>query len=205
LPARAIRLLEQSRDKPFFIGLGFHKPHDPFIAPKRYFDLYPLDRLEPPSVPQDASPLHPLAIASAWKESFDRFTDQERREFLRAYYAGVSFMDAQVGNVLNALEQLKLADDTIVLFFGDHGYHLGEHGWWNKNTLYEHSARAPLLVVVPGETSPGTACGRFVDCDFYRRSPTCAAGEPAWLRQPGSPRGGLKWKEAAFTQVQRER
>ena len=209
LAAEAIRFLEQSRDKPFFLGLGFHKPHDPFIAPKRYFNLYPLDQLTPPLVPQDASPLHPLAIASPWKQSFDRFTDQDRREFLRAYYAGVSFMDAQVGKVLQALDRLKLADNTIVLFFGDHGYHLGDHGWWNKNTLYEHSAHAPLLVVAPGETAPGTTCGRFVEfVDFY---PTLAdlsgLAAPAelegrsfrpLLRQPDK-----EWKEAAFTQVQR--
>ncbi len=209
IAAEAIRLLEQSRDQPFFLGLGFHKPHDPFIAPKRYFDLYPLDQLTPPSVPQDASPPHPLAIASPWKESFDRFTDEERREFLRAYYAGVSFMDAQVGKVMQALDRLALAGNTIVLLFGDHGYHLGEHAWWNKNTLYEHSARAPLLVLAPGETAPGTTCGRFVEfVDFYPTlADLCGVPAPAGLEgrsfRPLLGQPDLEWKEAAFTQVQR--
>ncbi|MCU0913448.1 MAG: sulfatase [Planctomycetes bacterium] len=209
LAREAVRLLEQDRRKPFFLGLGFHKPHDPFVAPKPYFDLYSLERLEPPTVPADASPLHPQAIASPWKAAFDRFTDRERREFLRAYYAGVSFLDAQVGKVLQALDRSGRARDTVVLLFGDHGYHLGEQGWWNKNTLFEHSARAPLLVVVPGETTAGASCGRFVEfVDFY---PTlidlCGLTAPAQLEgrsfRPLLRQPEVAWKEAAFTQVQR--
>jgi uncharacterized sulfatase len=209
LATEAIRLLERSGDKPFFLGLGFHKPHDPFIAPKRYFDMYFLDKLPLPREPEDKTPLHRLAIASSWKESFDRFTERQRREFMRAYFAGISFVDAQVGRVVDTLERLRFLDTTIIVFLGDHGYHLGEHGWWNKNTLYEHSARAPLLVVVPGETRAGTSCRRFVEfVDLYPTlADLCGLAVPmrtegrsfrALLREPG-----LEWKKTAHTQVQR--
>ena len=209
IAAEAVRLLQQKRDKPFFLGVGFHKPHDPFIVPKRYFDMYPLEELTPPRDPEDATELHRLAIGSSWKESFDRFTDRERREFMRAYYAGVSFVDAQLGTILDALDRLGLAEDTVVVFFGDHGYQLGEHGWWNKNTLYEPSTRAPLLVAVPGLTVGGSCCDRFVEfVDFYPAlAELCSLEAPAGLhgrsfqpllREPGRP-----WKQAAFTQVRR--
>ncbi|MHC4510451.1 MAG: sulfatase-like hydrolase/transferase, partial [Planctomycetota bacterium] len=102
----AIRLLEQKREGPFFLAVGFYKPHDPFIAPKRYFDLYPLDRLQPPRDPADRSGDLAQAIGSSWKNEFDKFTDQERREFMRAYYAGISFMDAQLGKIMTALDRL---------------------------------------------------------------------------------------------------
>ncbi len=209
IAAEAVRLLERKRDKPFFLGVGFHKPHDPFIVPKRYFDMYPLEELTPPRDPKDATELHRLAIGSSWKESFDRFTDRERREFMRAYYAGVSFVDAQLGAILDALDRLGLAEDTVVVFFGDHGYQLGEHGWWNKNTLYEPSARAPLLVAAPGVAAGGSHCERFVEfVDFYPTlAELCGLAAPAGLHgksfQPLLREPDLPWKQAAFTQVQR--
>jgi len=209
IAAETVRLLEQKRTRPFFLGVGFHKPHDPFVVPKRYFDMYSLEELTPPCDPKDATPRHRLAIGSSWQESFERFTDRERCEFMRAYYAGVSFIDVQLGMILDALDRLGLAEDTVVVFFGDHGYQLGEHGWWNKNTLYEPSTRAPLLVAAPGVTTGGTRCGRFVEfVDIYPTlAELCGLTAPAnlqgrsfrpLLRQPG-----LAWKQAAFTQVQR--
>jgi iduronate 2-sulfatase len=209
----AVRLLEEQAKapgkQPFFLAVGFHKPHDPFVAPRRYFDLYPLERLNPPRDPADRSPELPLAIAGRWKTEFDRFTDRERREFMRAYYAGTSFMDAQVGKVLDGLDRLKLAENTAVVFFGDHGYHLGERGWWNKNTLFELSARAPLIVRLPGMKAPGKSCARLVEfVDIYPTlADLCSLPAPSnlegrsfrpLLNDPGRP-----WKEAAFTQVQR--
>ena len=86
----------------------------------------------------------------AFAEAFNAFTDQERLEFLRAYYAGVSFMDAQVGRLLDTLDRLKLWDNTLVIFAGDNGYHHNERNWWNKNTLFERSCRVPLIVAAPG-------------------------------------------------------
>ncbi|MGH8699837.1 MAG: sulfatase, partial [Burkholderiales bacterium] len=209
LAREAIRLMEQKRDQPFFLALGFHKPHDPFIAPKKYFDLYPLDKLRLPQEPAHRTPDVPHAIPGDWKEEFARFTDQERREFMRAYYAGVSFTDAQIGRVLAALDRLKLSEHTIVVFFGDHGYHLGEHGWWNKNTLFELSARAPLIVAAPRMKARGRSSARLVEfVDIY---PTLAelGGLPAPAHLQGRSFVALldqpqrAWKRAAYTQVQR--
>jgi len=176
IAAEAIDLLERHRDDPFFIAVGFHKPHDPFVAPKRYFDFYRLEQMELVRDPADRSGEHPQSIGSGWKKDFDRFTDR---------------------------------DNTTVVFFSDHGYQLGEHGWWNKNTLYEQSARSPMIVVTPEMTRGGTGCSRIVEfVDIY---PTLADlhGLPA----PGNLEGtsfkpllsnpNLPWKKAAFTQVQR--
>mgnify|MGYP000477658907 CR=1 FL=1 len=203
----AIRFLAQPRDRPFFLAVGFHRPHDPFINPRRYLELYPLDRLRPPVDPPDRSPEVPGAIPTSYR--FD-FTDQDRREFMRAYYAGISMMDAQLGRLLAALEQQRLADRTLVIFIGDHGYHVGERGWWNKNTLFERSARVPMIVAGPG-VPRGRTCDRLVELvDLYAtlsdlcRLPPPPDGEGIslrpLLRDPARP-----WKSAAFTQVQRGR
>ncbi len=205
--AEGIRLLEQNRDRPFFIALGFKRPHDPFVAPKRYFDLYPLEQMP---VHADPPGRHPdVRHALADPDRFASFTDRERREFLRSYYASTSFMDAQLGRVLDALDRLELWDSTVVVFFSDHGYHLGERGWWNKNTLFELSARAPLIVWAPSMAGAGRTTARLVEfVDLY---PTLAdlsgieppAGLPgrsfrALLDDPALP-----WKTAAYTQVRR--
>jgi len=207
--AEAVRLLESKNKSPFFIAVGFHKPHDPFIAPKRYFDLYPLEELELPTVPTDRSAEHPQAIGSGWKEDFDRFTDRERREFMRAYYAGISFMDAQVGKLIAAMDRLKLWDNAVVIFVSDHGYHLGDRGWWNKNTVFEASAKAPLIAVTPEMKTRGKSCSGIVEfVDIY---PTLT--DLCSLQTPGNLAGislrpllnnpELPGKQAAFTQVQR--
>jgi len=209
IAAETISLLEQRRDDPFFIAVGFHKPHDPFIAPKKYFDLYVLESLKLPEDPPDRSPEPAHVIGSGWKAEFDQFTDRERREFMRAYYAGVSFMDAQLGKIMAAMDRLGLWQNTTVVFFGDHGYHLGQRGWWNKNTLFELSARAPLIMATPGMKTKGTSCSRIVEfVDIY---PTLA--DLHGLAAPGNLEGtsfrpllnnpNRSWKKMAFTQVQR--
>ena len=210
LAAEAVRLLRQRRKdrQPFFLGLGFHKPHDPFVAPKKYFDLYRLGDLEPPREPADATPVHPLAFGSSWERSFAAFTDRDRREFMRAYYAGISFMDAQLGKVLDALAEFGLLEQTLIVLLGDHGYQLGEHGWWNKNALYEPSLRAPLLISQPGQARAQVCRGLVEFIDIY---PTVAG--LCGLEVPGSVQGrslepllaepGRPWREAAFSQVRR--
>ena len=208
----AVALLEQHKanGQPFFLACGFHKPHDPFIAPKQYFDLYPLDQLTPPADPAGRSPDVPLAIGGgAWKKEFDAFTDRERREFMRAYYAGISSTDAQVGKVLDALDRLGLADNTVIVFFGDHGYHLGERGWWNKNTLFELSARAPLIIYAPVMKAKGEASPRLVELvDLYPTiADLCGLAAPQGLEgksfRPLLDDPRQPWKQAAYTQVQR--
>jgi uncharacterized sulfatase len=201
----AIKLLEEHRDGPFFIAVGFHKPHDPFIAPRKYFEMYPEDNIE---LAKATSPLDPpLAIAAEWKKVFEQWSDVERREMKRSYYAGVSFMDAQVGKVIEALDRLKLADNTIVVFIGDHGYHLGERGWWNKNTLFELSCRAPMIVVAP-KVTPAEFAKPVELVDIYPTLTDLCAIKPPHELQGSSLRplltdASAKWDKPARTQVQR--
>lgn len=203
IAAEAVNLINEKRNEPWFIGAGFHKPHDPFIAPKKYFDLYPLENIPLAVDPTDRTIDVNLAIPNAYGR-FAKFTDRERREFKRAYLAGVSFMDAQVGKLLDALEQTKQWDNTIVVFVGDHGYHLGERGWWNKDTLFELSARAPLLVAAPKMKRGATANGITEFVDLY---PTLIdlAGFTAPHKMEGTSFKALlrnpngKGKAAAFT------
>ncbi len=207
IAAEAVRLLRASRDEPFFLAVGFHKPHDPFIAPRKYFDRYPL-ALPLAVDPLDRSPDLPLAIPDAYGR-FASFTDRERREFKRAYLAGTSFMDAQVGKLLDVLDERKLWDNTIVVFLGDHGYHLGERGWWNKDTLFELSARVPLVVYAPRMKAGGQRSASLAELvDLY---PTLVdlAGLKAPHRLEGASltpvldRRAHQVKDAAFTVVAR--
>ena len=151
IAAATVAMIEKLGGTPWFIGCGFMKPHDPFIAPKKYFDLYPADSVKPWHDPADMTPVRKEAVGfGAYGEAFAKFTDKEWRELFRAYCAGTSFMDAQLGRVLDALDRNKLWDKTIVIFVGDHGYHTGERQWWNKNTLFERSCRAPMIIAAPG-------------------------------------------------------
>lgn len=142
---KAVEFIKAKKEKPFFLAVGFHKPHDPFIAPKKYFDMYPLENCDPPVLPEGWEPPYKHTLPGETK-TFNKFTDQDKREFLRSYYACTSFMDAQVGKLLNALEETGQLDNTLIIFFGDHGYHLGEHNWWNKVTIFEKGTNAPFIV-----------------------------------------------------------
>lgn len=166
--ARAVvARIESLGDQPWIIGAGFMKPHDPFLAPKQYFDLYPESSLTLYRDPAGMTAAPPLAVGfGELGRAFREFTDRERLEFLRAYYACTSFMDAQVGRVLDVLDRRKLWDRTLVILVGDHGYHLGEREWWNKNTLFERSCRAPCLIAAPG-AKPGVARGLAEFVDLY--------------------------------------
>ena len=146
----------RQKDRPFFLAVGFFRPHTPYVAPKKYFDLYP--RTEMPvatGVQEDQQDIPPAGLGS-YKEEQDKLTDELRREALQAYYASISLMDAQVGRAIDALDRLGLSENTIVLFTSDHGYHMGEHGLWQKMSLFEESARVPLLIVAPGAAKGGS-------------------------------------------------
>jgi uncharacterized sulfatase len=171
--AAAIRSLRElhATGRPWLIAAGFHRPHDPFHAPRKYFDMHPPASLRLHADPSDVDPAPPLAIPEGWRQVFEGFSEDDRRDFLRAYLAGVSFMDAQVGRLLDTLDELRLWDRTLVVFLGDHGYHLGERGWWNKNTLFERSCRAPLIVADP-DGLHGRACA--VPVEFVDLFPTVA-------------------------------
>ncbi len=163
----AIRLLEENRDKQFFIAAGFYRPHCPFIAPKKYFDLYPIDKITLPKEPlDDLADVPPAALST--KPSYWGLSEKERREVIQAYYASITFMDAQVGRLLDALERLKLADNTMIVFWSDHGYLLSEHGQWMKRSMFEESVRVPLIISAPGMKTRGRASNRIVELlDIY--------------------------------------
>ncbi|MEN9575827.1 MAG: hypothetical protein RL514_3682 [Verrucomicrobiota bacterium] len=205
-----IKLLEANKEKPFFIAAGFYRPHCPYIAPKKYFDLYPLDKITMPqgSFPEAlAAPKPSLASVTPWP--WFGTTEQQSREAKQAYYATISFVDAQVGRLLDALDRLKLAQNTIVVFWSDHGYHEGEHGLWMKQSLWEGSARAPLLIHAPGAKGNGGVSGRTVEfVDLYPtladlagltppKTLTGASLKPL-LENPNAP-----WTKPAFTQTWR--
>lgn len=203
-----IAKIESPGDTPWMIGAGFMKPHDPFIAPKKYFDLYPPGSITLYHDPKDITPAPPLAVGfGAYGQAFGKFTETERMEVHRAYLACTSFMDAQVGRVLDELDRRKLWDNTMVIFIGDHGYHLGEREWWNKNTLFDRSCRTPLIIAAPG-IKPGVAKGlvEFVDllptvADFCGvKLPSGLAGQTLrpLLEDPSRP-----GKSAVFTIVTR--
>jgi uncharacterized sulfatase len=203
-----IKLLEENKDKPFFIAAGFYRPHCPFIAPKKYFDLYPLDKIVLPQNPPDH--LKNVPDEALWaKPMYWGLSEAERREAIQAYYASITFMDAQVGRLLDALERLKLADNTIIVFWSDHGYMLTEHGQWMKQNLWEESARVPLLIAAPKAKAKGRASVRTVELlDIYPTlAELCGLTPPADL-EGRSLRALLdnpkaQWNKPAYTQVER--
>ena len=205
--SETIALLEKNKDRPFFIGAGFYRPHCPFIAPKKYFDLYPRNRIPIPATAEQ--PLsEPMArwftIPAHWG------VDTEgQRDAIRAYWASITFLDANVGRVLDALDRLKLTDNTIVIFMSDHGYFLGERGQWMKQALFERSARAPVIIAGPGVTAKTHSTTRVVEfLDLY---PTLA--DLARVAPPPGLHGRsltpllrdarTEWQHPALTQVLR--
>lgn len=207
--SEAIRLMEQNRERPFFLAVGFYRPHTPYVAPRKYFDLYPLHAVAAPTDPnRDLADVPEAAIwttPSNWGLGWEQM-----REARRAYYASVTFMDAQVGRVLDALRRLGLEDNTIVVFWSDHGYHLGQRGQWMKQSLFEGSARVPLVIAAPGAVR-GAASPRVVELlDLY---PTLA--DLAGLPRPEHVQGRslrpllmepeTRWPHAAHTQILRRR
>ncbi len=205
--SQTIALLEKNQNRPFFIGAGFYRPHCPFIAPQKYFDMYPANTIRLPATAGD--PLtDPLA---RWFTTPAHWGVDAagQREATRAYYASITFLDANVGRVLDALDRLKLTDNTIVIFLSDHGYHVGERGQWMKQTLFERSARAPMILAGPGVTARNGSSARIVEfLDIY---PTLA--DLARLPPPAGLQGRsltpllkdprAEWRRPALTQVRR--
>ena len=174
--AEASKFLERQRaaDRPFFLAVGFHRPHVPLAAPKRYFDHYPPASIPLPADFAPAPAADPTVPAMAYRPNFDLFFKEEKvspaqaREAIAAYYASLSFMDEQVGRVLDALDRLELRDRTVIVFVSDHGWHLGDKGMWAKATLFEASARVPLIIDAPSLGHDGKSCERIVELvDLY--------------------------------------
>jgi uncharacterized sulfatase len=153
---RAVRFLEQHESGPLFLAVGFHAPHTPRALPGRYFDMYPLETIElPPSVANDREDW-PSSFKPVISPNFEGMDDDLTRKARQAYFASITFMDAQVGVILDSLDRLDLADDTVVVFLSDHGYGIGEHGLYGKGTLFMNVSRVPLIISAPGK-APGVS------------------------------------------------
>lgn len=196
--------------KPFFLAVGFHKPHVPLKAPAKFFDLYdpalmplPPDFAPAPTGPNDTPPDELRENADLFAAR--SFTETEAREAMRAYYACISYMDAQLGRVLDELEKLGLAQNTIIVFISDHGFHLSEKGMWAKGTTFEVSAQGPMIIIDPRQKTGGQACRRTVEyLDVY---PTlvdlCGLAPANWLEgaslRPLLENPDTPWDRPAFT------
>ena len=210
---RGIKALRENKDKTFFLALGFLKPHLPFIAPKKYWDLYPPEKIKVASnlfAPKNATRFS----STSWghPRSYTDFpgkgdpSEELTRELTRGYAACVSYVDAQIGRVLDELDRLGLREKTIIVLWGDHGWHLGENHIWGKATNFELSTRAPLIVVDPRMKAAGSKTDALVEfVDIYPTLCQLAnlpfpehlegTGFAALLDEPQLP-----WKRAAFSQ-----
>jgi uncharacterized sulfatase len=169
ISARISELLDQrshAKDgKPFFLAAGFRRPHLLWVVPRKYFDMYPPEKIQLPDNP--ANDLDDIPKVALTRGAPD-MTDLQRKKAIGAYYACVSEVDDNVGKLLETMDRLKLWDNTIVVFTSDHGWHLDEHGLWGKVSLFRESARVPLIIVAPGVTHPGGVSPRMVEMlDYY--------------------------------------
>jgi len=214
---RATAALREIKDKPFFLAVGFIRPHLPFTAPKRYFDLYSkkdLNLADNPYPPKDC----PDLALTRWAElrkyenipSKGPLGEEKALKLIHAYYACVSYIDAQIGKLLDELDRLGLRHNTVVVLWGDHGWQLGEHGLWCKHTNFEIATRVPMIISAPGQSSPGSRCDALVEfVDIY---PTLA--DLCGLPIPNGLEGlslvpllngpNRLWKSAAFSQYPRK-
>jgi arylsulfatase A-like enzyme len=171
----AIEKLNEERDRPLFLAVGIVKPHLPWYAPQKYFDMYPKEKITLPEVPDDdLDDVPPLGLRMARPEGDHKavIDSNQWRDAVQAYLATISFVDDQVGRLIDALDKTPAADDTVIVLWGDHGWHLGEKHHWRKFTLWEEATRAPLIFVAPRVGKPGTLSSRPVD--FLGIYPTLA-------------------------------
>ncbi len=231
---QAVETLAQIKDEPFFLAVGYRRPHLPFVAPQRYFDLYPAETITLPAHREPAKDAPIVGFYNSWiykradptpknvEEALltagyelrsyqgiptsGPISDRQQKLIRQAYMACVSYVDAQIGRLLGGLEKLGLADNTIVVLWGDHGWHLGEHGTWSKLTNYEWATRVPLIIAAPGseyQHASTSALAELVDvyptlCELAGLDiPKHVEGTSLApvMRQPNRP-----WKTAAFSQ-----
>lgn len=213
----AAAALGRLREAPFFMAVGFLRPHLPFAAPKRYFDLYPREAVEESAapLPPAGAPVYALHDSAELRGYGDiprqgAISPRKARELIRAYRAAVSYIDAQVGVLLAALERNGLAENTVVALWGDHGYHLGDLGLWNKHSNFDAATHTPLIVRAPGLRNVGRktkALNEAVDI-YPSLCAICGVPQPAglegssWLPLFANP--DQIWKRAAFSQYPRE-
>jgi iduronate 2-sulfatase len=215
---RAVAILREIKDKPFFLAVGYHKPHLPFVAPKKYWDLYSEDELQLATHPFPGRNVPSCALHD-WAAELRGYIgipekgampEAQARKMIHGYHATISYVDAQIGRLLDELDRLGLRDNTIVFLWGDHGWHLGDHGLWGKETNFEKATRVPMIISVPRQTTAGRKTDALVELvDVY---PTllelCGLPEPDGLEgtsfTPLLENPKRLWKKAAFSQQPRE-
>jgi iduronate 2-sulfatase len=167
----AVATLQQIKDKPFFLGVGFVRPHLPFVAPQKYWAMYDPEKIQlannplapkgaPPTALHNSSELRTQYVGVPKNGPVDAHL---ARKLIHGYYACVSYVDAQIGRVLDELDRLELTDNTIVVLCGDHGWHLGDHGMWCKHSNFETATRTPLIISAPGMKARGTKSSSLVE------------------------------------------
>ncbi len=212
----ALKVLGDVKDKPFFLAVGFHKPHLPFIAPQKYYDLYRADEMRLAKNPSPPKDVFPIALTD-WGElrsysgipKTGPIPDDMARDLIRGYYAATSYTDAQIGRLLAELKRLDLRENTIVILWGDHGWQLGEHGLWSKHTNFEIATRSMLMISIPGQKQRGAktdALVEFVDvyptlCELAGLPLTDGLEGKSFAPLIANPK--LPWKQAAFSQYPR--
>ncbi len=211
----ALKVLAKFPNTPFFLAVGFYKPHLPYNAPRRYYDLYNsvtfnihTDSMTPTGVPHIARTNWPeIKNFQDFPVGATSISDEKILELTRAYAASTSYTDALVGHVLQQLESLSLAENTIIVFVADHGYHLGEHGTWSKNTLFEVGVHSPLIISIPGQRPGRTeVLSELVDI-YPTLCDACQLPIPSQLEglslKPIIEEPTRPWKTAAFSQLKR--
>lgn len=183
----AVELINRftDRDEPFFLAVGLYRPHTPYVAPKKYFDLYSPDDMVIPEVPPGYLQTLPSLAQKSLTKKKEHYTITKDKARLakQAYYASVSFADAQIGRILDGLKQAGAMDNTVIIFTSDHGYHLGEHGHWLKTALFENAARVPLIIAGPGVSAKGQTSMSLAELtDLYPTvADLCGITPPAFL------------------------
>jgi len=211
--AEAARQLQKYADSttPFFLAVGLYRPHTPYVAPTKYFEMYPTNEIRVPTIPDGYLDTLPKPAAQSLRRKREQVNLNlvTAKQAIQAYYASITFADAQIGRIVNALDRFGLTDNTIIVFTSDHGYHMGEHGYYQKTTLFENATRVPLIIAGPGVSATGETTGTMAEMVDIYRTVTDLAG----LQAPESVSGvslvpalndaAATVRESAFTQFGR--